>query len=109
MARGHSFPQCGGARASSWLQPGGKEVSWASALGSLVAPGPVELLPKADLQAWGGVHCGLFLVCEAGTAQVPGGTSFGVERAGSSCMVFLFHLPVPSHSPTPVLLSQCQL
>lgn len=66
VAHGHSFPQCGGVRASSWWQPGRKEVSGASALGSLVAPGPVELLPKADLQPWGVCHvCFSLLVNQA--------------------------------------------
>lgn len=50
---GTAFPRCGGVRTRSWLQPGRKEASGASGLGSLVAPGPVELFPKADLQAWG--------------------------------------------------------
>lgn len=66
VAHGHSFPQCGGVRASSWRQPGRKEVSGASALGSWVAPGPVELLPKADLQPWGVCHvCFSLLVNQA--------------------------------------------
>lgn len=89
--------------AAAW-QEGGE---WGKCFGLLGSPGACGAVPKGSP---GGGHCVLFLVAEPGTAQVPGGTSFGVERrAGSSCMVFPFHLPVPSHSPTPVLPSQYQL
>lgn len=54
---GTAFPRCAGVRVRSWLQPDRKEASGASAWSSLVAPGPVELFAKADLQAWGCALC----------------------------------------------------
>lgn len=59
----------------------------------------------SQTQIWrlGAVHCVLFLVCEPGTAQIPEGTSFGVQRTGRQFLHgFPFHPPVPSLPCAPV-------
>lgn len=92
MAHGHRVPSCAGARVRLWLQPGRKEASGASASGSLVAPGPVELFAEADLQAWGVCSvCFSFFGNQALHKSLKELPLVWRGQAGSSCMVvFLF-------------------
>lgn len=111
MAHWHSFPQVwwcqGEVMAAAW-QEGGERGEW---FGLLHSPSARGAVPKCRYAGLGGEHCGLFLVCEPGTAPVLEGTSFGLERTGRQFLhgCFPFHHPVPSGTRTPVLLSQYQL
>lgn len=89
-------------------QEGGE---WGKCFVLLGSPRAGGAVPKHRSAGRGGVHCVLCLVCEPGTAQVPGGTSFGVQRTGRQFLhgCFPLHLPVPSLTWTLVLLSRYQL
>lgn len=102
MAHGHSFPQVwcqGEVMAAAW-QEGGE---WGKCFVLLGGP---RARSCSQTQIWrpGGGHCVLFLVCEPGTAQIPEGTSFGVQRTGRQFLhgCFPFHPPVPSLTCAPV-------
>lgn len=101
-----AFPRCG-VRVRSWLQPGRREVSGASALCSLVAPGP-GAVPKHRSGGLGvGTVCFSLFVNQALHKSQKELPLVCRGQAGSSCMVVFLFTPLFHHSP--VLLSQYQL